>query len=179
VEQGRRPNALECAKVVDGIIETLGGDPRTQPSSLDYDEIEEIEEHIKKAKKAKARASADSSKADPNGGISSKGSNPSNSSEAARTALSTSTSQVSSASTSASYTAKDEACIASLCDWLESEADIPPRRAAEYAAVIYDKGGEYKPARIADRLQRVPDFLTSLGVDDAHSAYITEALSKI
>ena len=69
---------------------------------------------------------------------------------------------------------KDTACIASLCEWLETEAEIPPRRAAEYAAIIYDKGGEYKPSRIAERLRKNPGFLMSLGVDEAHNGYIVE-----
>ena len=185
VEQARRPNALECAKAVDAIIESLGGDPRTQDSSPDYDSIEEIEEQIKKVKKAKTRLSFYSPAAKPTTDVEignhSRGSNPSTSSDAATAALSSATSYASSSSTSTSvsYTPKDEACLSSLRDWLESEADIPPRRAAEYAAVIYDKGGEYKPARIFDRLQKAPDFLTSLGVDKAHSGYIQEALSKM
>ena len=104
VEQARRPNALECAKAVDAIIESLGGDPRTQHSSPDYDTIEEIEDQIKKAKKAKARASVVSAKPPPYIGNSSKGSNPSTTSDATTAALSSATSHASSVS---GYTPKD------------------------------------------------------------------------
>jgi hypothetical protein len=98
VEQAQRPNAIECAKAVDSIIESLGGDPRIQQSSPDYDTIEEIEEQIKKAKKAKARASFAS------GGKNSKGNNPSTNSDSATATMSSATSYASSGS---SYTPTD------------------------------------------------------------------------
>ena len=50
-EQIRRPNAIEAAKSVISIFESLGGDPRTDTSAPDHDEIEIVENRVRQAMK--------------------------------------------------------------------------------------------------------------------------------
>ena len=55
VDEGKRPNAFECSAALSSITTSLGGDPRIDPTSRDYDLIEEIEDKIKGVKKAQAK----------------------------------------------------------------------------------------------------------------------------
>ena len=54
-EQGRRPTAIDSARALNSIFDGLGGDPRTDMTSDEYDKLEIIEDRVKAARRAGGR----------------------------------------------------------------------------------------------------------------------------
>ena len=54
VEQYKRPNAIECAEALSAVLDSLGGDPRTDSEAPEYDLVEAIEDRAKAARKVKS-----------------------------------------------------------------------------------------------------------------------------
>ena len=54
VEQVKRPNAVECAEALSAVLDSLGGDPRTDSEAPEYDLVEAIEDRAKAARRGKA-----------------------------------------------------------------------------------------------------------------------------
>lgn len=52
-DQPKRPSAIESARVLNSIFDGLGGDPRTDMTSEEYDDVEKIEERVKAVLRAR------------------------------------------------------------------------------------------------------------------------------